>query len=140
MKCVVFVGEDGEPPIERDFCIFSKTEGPIKILTISKHLDPMTYPLIYPVGGFGWMPYMKSEGNNNNISTLQFYSYKLSIRDDFSPYLNLGKLTQQYIVDAWVKVESSRLYFLRKNQAKLRTEMYTGLMDYLYKKKKTMII
>jgi hypothetical protein len=132
---VVFVGEDGEPPIERDFCIFSKAEGPIKIPIISKHLDPMTYPLIYPGGGSGWMPNMKNENNNSNISTLQFYSYKMSIRGDFSPYINLGKLTQQYAVDSWVKVESSRLYYLRKNQAKLRTEMYTGLMDYLHKNK-----
>lgn len=82
------------------------------------------------------MPNMKNEQNKNNITTLQFYTYKLSIRDEFSPFLNLAKLTQQYTVDAWVKVESSRLYYLRKNQAKLRTEMYTGVMDYLQKKRK----
>lgn len=50
---VVFVGEDGEPPIERDFCIYSKSAGPTHIPTISKHLDPMTYTLMYPAGGFG---------------------------------------------------------------------------------------
>ena len=75
----------------------------------------MTYPLLYPHGGFGWMPNMKSNIKHCDISGLQFYSYKLSIRDEFSPFLHLGKLTQQYVVDAWVKVESSRLYFIQKN-------------------------
>ncbi|XP_043482109.1 uncharacterized protein LOC122511114 [Leptopilina heterotoma] len=48
---VVFVDEDGEPPIERDFCIYSKFDKPISIPSISRHVDPMTYPLMYPSGG-----------------------------------------------------------------------------------------
>ena len=119
---VVCVGED-EPPIERDICIHSKSDGPINIPCISRHVDPMTYSLMYPAGGFGWMPNMKCLNNKSNITTLQFYSYKLSIRDGFNPFLNLGKLTQQYIIDVWIKVESSRLYYLKKQQHILRTEL-----------------
>ena len=81
----------------------SKAEGTIGIPTINQRVDPMHYLLLYPLGGFGWMPNMKSNIQNCNISVLQFYSYKLSIRDE----LHLGKLIQQYVVDAWVKVESS---------------------------------
>jgi len=68
--------------------MYSKHDRPISIPYISKHVDPLTtYPLIYPTGGFGWMPKMniqetKKEKKNNNISTLQFYSYKFSIRDE----------------------------------------------------------
>ena len=36
---VIFVGNNGKPPIERDICIYSKYEGPIKIPTITKHVD-----------------------------------------------------------------------------------------------------
>ena len=77
----IFVGHNGEPPIEKDICIYCKAEEPIRIHNISKHVDPMTYPLLYPHGGFGWMPNMKSNIKHCNISALQFYSYKLLIRE-----------------------------------------------------------
>jgi hypothetical protein len=54
---VVFVGEEGEPPIDRDFCVYSKDNKPQRIPIISQHVDPMTYPLIFPYGEFGWRPY-----------------------------------------------------------------------------------
>ena len=44
------------------------------------------------------------------------------------------QLTQQFIVDAWTKIESCRLYYIRKEQGSFRTEMYNGLMDYVYNK------
>lgn len=77
---------------------------------------------------------MKCTKEDNNVTTLQFYSYKLNVRDDFSQFLNMGRLTQQLVVDFWVKIESSRLYFLKKEQHVLRTELYRGLMDYLNNK------
>uniref|UniRef100_A0A8C5PGY6 ATP-dependent DNA helicase n=1 Tax=Leptobrachium leishanense TaxID=445787 RepID=A0A8C5PGY6_9ANUR len=55
----------------------------------------------------------------------------LSIRKDFNPFLNAGKLTQQYFVDAYVKTEGNRLNYVRQHQSKLRVEKYTGLMDHL---------
>ena len=68
----------------------------------------------------------QNENHKNNISTLQFYKYKLNIRDGFNPCLNLEKIVKQFIVDQWVKIEGSRLYYYRSHQAYLRTEMYTG--------------
>ena len=50
----------------------------MSISQISKHTDPMTYPLIYPNGGYGWMPNMKCKNGSSNISNLQFYNYRLS--------------------------------------------------------------
>lgn len=113
---VIFVGEEGQPPEDRDICIYSKNSKPTSIPYISKHVDPMTYPLIFPNGGFGWMPYMKQVNNKNNITMLQFYCYRFSIRDDFNQFINLGKLSQQFIVDAWVKVEGSRLHLKKKKK------------------------
>ena len=49
---VVFVSEDGDPPIERDLCIYEKaSDKSIRIPNISKHVDPMVYPLIFSFGG-----------------------------------------------------------------------------------------
>ena len=103
----------------------------MSIPQISKHTNPMTYPLIYPNGGYGWMPNMKC---SSNISNLPFYNYRLSVRNGFNPYLNLGKISQQAIIDAFVKVECLRLYFIRKSQTILRSDCYKGVMDYLHKK------
>lgn len=72
---------------------------------------------------------------NDYISTLQFYSYKFSIRDNFNRFLNLGKLSHQFIINSWLKIESCKLYFLKNKEDKLRTDLYTGLMDYLKNKK-----
>ena len=53
---VIFVCENGEPPVDRDLCVYSKFEKPASFSYISKYIDPMTYPLIFPNGSFGWMP------------------------------------------------------------------------------------
>ncbi|XP_051156397.1 uncharacterized protein LOC127278640 [Leptopilina boulardi] len=46
------------------------------------------------------------------------------------------KLTQQYVVDVWSKVEGERLKYIRLQQKKLRAELYCGLMDYVRNKAK----
>ena len=38
---------------------------------------------------------------------------------------------QQYVVDAYVKTEATRLEFIRLHQSQLRVERYQGLMDHL---------
>jgi hypothetical protein len=45
------------------------------------------------------------------------------------------KLFQQYVVEAFVRVETSRLNWVKHNQYQLRVDSYTGLMDYLNKRK-----
>ena len=51
--------------------------------------------------------------------------------EEFSPIHSGAKLFQQYAVDAYVKTEGCRLYYIRNNQAKLRVELYSDLMDHL---------
>ena len=94
---VVFVSDDGDPPTERDVCIYEKTsDKPIRIPSISKHVYPMVYPLIFRFGGSGQSPYIKSQNSesSSNISALQYYKYLLSARKGFSQYSNLGRITQ----------------------------------------------
>lgn len=129
------MSDEGEPPFERDFCIYSKSSKPARIPIISKHVDPMTYPLIFPSGQEGWQPNYESKNENKfQVTALQYYSYLFSVKKEFNPCLNLGKLTQQFILDSWCKVEGTRLFYIRNEQAKLRTEMYSGLMDYVSNK------
>lgn len=44
-----------------------------------------------------------------------------------------GRLFQQYIVDAYASIENCRLHWIKKNQNKLRTEVYNNLVDLLSK-------
>ncbi|XP_053149066.1 uncharacterized protein LOC128343664 [Hemicordylus capensis] len=73
----------------------------------------------------------KGEHKEVRVSQMQYYGYRLSIRDVYNPFLNAGRLTQQYIVDTYVKTEANRLNYVRQNQPKLRVEKYSGLMDHL---------
>ena len=48
-----------------------------------------------------------------------------------TPSFFCGQLTQQYMVDCYVKTERNRLKFIRQNQADLHVAAYNGMMDYL---------
>ncbi|GBL84498.1 hypothetical protein AVEN_117242-1 [Araneus ventricosus] len=66
------------------------------------------------------------------VTQLQYYyAYRLSQQNGFSILHSSGKLFQQYIVDAYVKTEGSRLHFLQQNQKDLRIELYRELLDAL---------
>lgn len=56
----------------------------------------------------------------------QFYRYRMAIRDGFSPIHCSGKVFQQYLMDAYVKTEGCRLFFIRNNQRQVRVDLYSG--------------
>ncbi len=61
-----------------------------------------------------------------------YYAFRLQERDnEASTILRYGRLLQQYIVDAYVAIEQSRLNYLRRNKKKLRADLYQGLQDAL---------
>ncbi|CAA0815513.1 Unknown protein, partial [Striga hermonthica] len=73
-----------------------------------------------------------STTGRNFVSMRDYYAYKLQIREnDESCLLNFGRLFQQYIVDMYVKIESQRLDFFRKQQAEIRQEFLQGIQDCL---------
>ena len=133
---VVFVGDDGAPPANRDIVVHPKDENPRQISYLSANIDPMVYPIFFPRRQLGW-EYGTSHNptfatpKRNTVTMLQFYSYRLSIRTQFSPLFYGEKLFQQYIVDSYVRTEASRLDFVKKNQTNLRAELYQGLMDHI---------
>ena len=68
---------------------------------------------------------------SNKVTMQEFYNYRLAIRAEFSALHKAGKLLQQYIVNAYVKVKGYRLRFVQNNQSQLRVTMYADLMDHL---------
>ncbi|ONM31301.1 hypothetical protein ZEAMMB73_Zm00001d040413 [Zea mays] len=74
--------------------------------------DALSYPLFFPRGELGW---------HTNIPKIR--------PGIFNPILHGKRLFQQFAVDTYVKIESSRLDFIRKNQDRLRADLYQGLVD-----------
>ncbi len=130
----VFIGENGDVPKYRHVAVHPRGQNLQTISILHAHCDPMTYPILFPRGDEGWHPELEKADQSRNrkrVSMLQFYSYRLAVRQTFSAIHYAGKLFQQYIVDAYVKTEQNRLAFHRQNQKVLRVELYKGLMDHL---------
>lgn len=68
-------------------------------------------------------------GNTGHVTMLEFYRHRLQYRNGDGHYLQAGaKLYQQYMVDAWAKIESSRLHFHRSHQKELRADIYQDVI------------
>nr|XP_048324704.1 uncharacterized protein LOC125421033 [Ziziphus jujuba var. spinosa] len=72
---------------------------------------------------------MGMKKKRNSVSCREYYSYKLQIRSlNDSMILHIGRLLRQFVVDMYVKLETSRLDYFRKNQTEIRAELYQGIM------------
>lgn len=133
---VIFSSQDGAPPHLRDVVVHPKDEPPRTISSMSANIDPMVYPIFFPSGELGWQYEMQHNPQNRSakrtkLTCLQFYAHRFSLRRAFSPIFYGGKLLQQYLVDAYIRVESGRLYFIQQQQSLFRVELYQGLMDHI---------
>lgn len=120
----------------RDIIIEYKDMGPKRISEIHPKFMPMQYPLLFPYGEDGYIeniPYEKKDGvtyKRNNVSMLEYYAYYLHNRPNQSMSLLMsGHLSLQFWVDVYTCIEQSNLNWIRHNQGKLRTELYSGLQD-----------
>ena len=133
----MFVGDDGAPPVLNDIVIYPRDRPLSNLSYMSANCDPMVYPLLFPRGDLDWIQgtlYVEAKRTpkRQTVTLLQYYAYRIAIREPFSPVHCSGKLFQQYLVDAYVKAEASKLDFLRRNQSTLRVEKYRGLMDHMH--------
>ncbi|UYV64281.1 hypothetical protein LAZ67_3000144 [Cordylochernes scorpioides] len=137
---VIFESDDGEPPFQRDILLHLRPDpldpfspNTQRISLLHRNLDALLYPLFFPRGEQGWHDqiWQVSTAKPHRVTQLQFYSYCLSKRNSFNPLLNGGKLTQQFIVDAYVKIEANRLNYVRMNQKDLRVEDYCVVQQHL---------
>ena len=131
------MGNDGAPPGKHDIVVYPNDKPLHNISYLNKHCDPMLYPLLFPSGQLGWDPSLQHNPQfattcRNKVTQLQFYSFHLAIREQFSAIHQAGKLFQQYVVDAYVKTEAERLTFISTHQKQLRVDCYQGLMDHIY--------
>ncbi|UYV67820.1 hypothetical protein LAZ67_5002140, partial [Cordylochernes scorpioides] len=124
----VFQNVDGEPPFNRDIRVYNKNSNETTNISIlHQHLDAMTYPLLIPHAEAGWHSELKIPTTNRSVTQKMFYSNRFAIRDVFNQFLQSGKLVQIYAVDAYTKMEASRLHYIKTHQSKLRVDLYESL-------------
>lgn len=74
-----------------------------------------------------------NSGNRLCVFVRDYYCYKFQIRPGlFNPILYGGRLFQQFAVDTYIKIESSRLDYIFKNQKEIRADLYQGLLDSIH--------
>jgi hypothetical protein len=122
----------------RDIVVEYKNMVPQRISEIHPKLMSMQYPLLFPYGEDGFrleIPYKKTtraEKSRKYVTLLEYYAFYLQHRPNQGMLLLMsGHLSLQFWVDVWTCVEQNRLNWIRYNQGKLRTELYSGLQDAL---------
>ena len=67
------------------------------------------------------------------ISCCEYYCYKSQIKVFIkSILLHLGRLFQQYVIDMYIKIETTRLDYFRIKQDEIRVESYQGIIDSIH--------
>jgi hypothetical protein len=98
---------------------------------------PLHYVLLFPHGEYGWnyglqLRDARHTRQRTRFEQRPFYRFRLHTRSrEFSPLFYAGRLFQQYVVDAFVACETTALDWFRKNQDKIRADVYSGLTDTL---------
>ncbi|XP_042950311.1 uncharacterized protein LOC122282424 [Carya illinoinensis] len=73
---------------------------------------------------------LKKKRKDPIVSCREYYCYKLQIRENLKSILLIsGRLLQQFVVDMYIKIETSRLDYFRCNQQHIRSELYQGIVD-----------
>ncbi|XP_046435624.1 uncharacterized protein LOC124187277 [Neodiprion fabricii] len=130
----LIVSDDGAVSENIEVQVFPKQDRAVGYVPrYSHHVDPMTFPLLFPSGDLGLSYNMKHVGTNKKISPVQYYGHRLALRrgEAQNQLLRSGRLTQHYVIHAYLTIESQRLLFLRNNQKQLRVECYKGMTDHI---------
>ncbi|GBO12077.1 hypothetical protein AVEN_21690-1 [Araneus ventricosus] len=99
----IFVGDDGEPPANRDIFIYPVADSCKIISPLSQCSEPVVYYLLFPHEERGCNSNMehveeRRSAKRVRVTQLQYYSYRFAVRNAFSILHNSVKLLQQYIV------------------------------------------
>ncbi|XP_020252361.1 uncharacterized protein LOC109829733 [Asparagus officinalis] len=117
-------GNNSNIPFEREIVIHEHSGQRHYVKHYYGCYDPLQYPLLFPKGVT--MP------KQSHVSCREYYSYKLQIREsEPSVFLLVGRLLQQFVVDMYIKLETTRLDYFRNKQSEIRAEVYQGIMDSL---------
>lgn len=133
----LMVGDFDAADFERDVVVETQSGLLQRISVFEPAYFPLQYPLLFPKGEDGFrrdVPFDEEHDPESTkreyISQKEWLAYRIQQRSvDSSTIVFAKRLLQQFSVDAFSIVESSRLKYIRLNQKELRAEMYKGLTD-----------
>ncbi|XP_049387184.1 uncharacterized protein LOC125851434 [Solanum stenotomum] len=132
----LIVGDLTDANFQRDVIVDHRKNGLQRITDLHPCFMSMNYPLIHPYGEDGYRLGIPLDSasqktyTRTNLTMRQFYGYRIQQRlNEGHTLLQAGRLFQQYIVDGYMAIEEERFRYIRKNQQKLRSDLYGGLMD-----------
>jgi hypothetical protein len=101
-----------------DAAVWVQQKGkPVRLGPRNELREPLLYPLLYPTGEAHWYSEMghrrDQTGVHNKVTLRQYYSFILHLRKKGYLQKMLGTLTQQWIVEGWVRVEDSDINYLK---------------------------
>jgi hypothetical protein len=98
---------------------------------------PLHYVLLFPFGEYGWH-YNLEIGDFTGVRTDRrfhqrpWYRFHLHTRHlEPSALFWSGRLFQQYVINTFTAYKTTTLTWLRRNQKKIRADVYNGLADTL---------
>ena len=92
---------------------------------------PSHYILLFPRGDLGWTWSLRQR-NQKRLTQLMYYRFRLHTRNTEYPIiLKAKRLFQQYLVDIWAICDQNKLDWFRRNQKRIRADLYGGLEDAL---------
>lgn len=100
---------------------------------LSRHYEPLQYPLFFPHGNPGWGISEASNSNSNEtddryqLTQQQWYRSLLLGEPRFCYF---GRLTCEYLVDMFSRIEDARLHYLRYGRT-LQTSGLDHVTDHL---------
>ena len=130
---------DGSFPQQRDLVVWPRDPATpvLRVAERNEHVDQLTLALLFPTGVPGWHDLLRHPKDFLTpkyqwLTPAQFYTLRLMVRsrDAVLPH-GAGMLFQQYILDAFCRMEASRMSWLRQNEDKLRSETMVGLQEFL---------
>ncbi|CAB4419743.1 unnamed protein product [Rhizophagus irregularis] len=138
---------------KRDIVLHLREGGLQRIPEIHRAYALLHYVLMFPRGEDGWYPFIPLHNNlpayqevdeivsnqdeeieSKYVSAMNYFAYQLQIHNSREPVIlhQFGRLFQQWIVNMYAIIEQMRLNYLKFNQQKLRTDLYSGLEDAMF--------
>ena len=75
------------------------------------------------------------------VTMQEYYAYRLQQHENKGQTLILGRrLRQQFLVDAYTCIEEYRLIWVRNHQLQLRSEVYFGIKDVVFRVVPTLLL
>lgn len=140
VAAVFELGNEGVPDFYRDFHVYARPGTDPNdprlqnLYPESPHIDPMTYPLLFPYGETGYCRQFTSNGYfgdpsvQTHFTQLQYKQSLLQVRPSpYRPILHARNLFQQYAVDSYCLIEASNLNWLKMHQDTIQAQRYVSV-------------